>query len=557
MFDTVSLRLKLVLFSALALVGTLAVGLTGVFGINSGIQGVKEIGRERLPSVISLQAVREAQIALKSSTYEVALWETDSEAQEQFAVIAKEKRTAWKRIEGAWSEYEKIPKSTAESEMWNKFVQEWNTWKRFDQQTIELIDQLAANKEAAKQRSYFEKYFMLGGQQRASYLAAEKTLKEVVDINASRVSAETGRAEQSTQLAQTLLLVVGGLAVLTLVGLSLMITGSILRQLGGDPALAVEAARAIAQGNLRASIPLKTGDEDSLLASISYMQDQLRTLISQILGSADELSANARHLTDDVKLISERGTAEADAAGSTARAVEEITAQISHIEESAEAARNLSEQAGKLSHDGQEVANHAASEMARTLDSVRDSAELIHKLGTYSAEISNVVGVIKEVADQTNLLALNAAIEAARAGEQGRGFAVVADEVRKLAERTSKSTKDISSMIENIQSAVAAAINSMNSGRQRVEEGVGLVHGAATRMEQIHSGARDASQAVIDITHALHESGSNLQEITALMSNIVSMVEHNGVSIQAMSSLAKRTADMAGRLEQAAHRFTI
>ncbi len=194
------------------------------------------------------------------------------------------------------------------------------------------------------------------------------------------------------------------------------------------------------------------------------MQDQLRTLISQILQSADQLSASAGHLTADVKLVTERGAAEANAAGSTARAVEEITLQVQHIGESAESARHLSEQAGNLSHDGQKVANHAAGEMVHTLDSVRESAELIQKLGIYSAEISTVVGVIKEVADQTNLLALNAAIEAARAGVQGRGFAVVADEVRKLAERTGKSTQDISSMISNSQSAVSAAVDSMHGG---------------------------------------------------------------------------------------------
>ena len=557
MFDTMSLRLKLILFSVLALTGLITVGLTGVVGIRSGIEGVQQIGRERLPSVIALQALREAQIALKSSTYEVALWENDSEAQEQFAVIAQEKRKTWTRIESAWNDYEKIPKSAEENDSWGKFVQDWTTWKKFDRQTIELIEQLANNKEASKQHAYFEKYFLLGGQQRPSYLAAEKLLNQVLNINAHQVAQETERAEKSTQLAQTIMLLVGSTAVLTVVGLSLLITSNILRQMGGDPALAVQAARAIAQGDLRADIPVKPGDNESLLASIAYMQDQLRSLISQILQSADQLLARASHLTDDVKLMSERGAAEVDAAGSTARAVEEITSQVQHIGESAESARNLSEEAGKLSHDGQKVADHAATEMVSTLDSVRESAELIQKLGVYSNEISTVVGVIKEVADQTNLLALNAAIEAARAGEQGRGFAVVADEVRKLAERTGKSTQDISNMISNIQSAISAAVSSMRSGQQRVEEGVDLVHSAATKMEQIHAGARDASHAVIKITDALHTSSDNLQEITNLMSNIVSMVTHNGSSMQTMSSSATHIAELASQLEQLAHRFKI
>jgi methyl-accepting chemotaxis protein len=557
MFDQMSLRLKLMVFSLLSLIGLLAAVITGVFGIHSGIEGVKEIGRQRLPSVISLQAIREGQISLKSSTFEVALWENDTEAQDQFSDIAKDKKSTWARIDKAWQDYESIPKSAEENDIWKKFVAEWNAWKKFDQQTVALIEQLAANKEARKQPSYYEKYFMLGGQQRMSYLASEKLLNQVIEMNTQTVALETEHAESNTKIAQMIMFFVGGSAVVIVTGLGFAITASILRQMGGDPALAVSAARAIADGDLRASIPVQRGDNESLLASIAYMQDHLRTLISQILTSADQLSTSAHTLAKDVAKVANSGTAEMDAASSTAAAVEQIITRVNKIGDAAESARHLSEDSGKLSQEGQAVVNHAATEMANTLDSVRESSELIHKLGIYSSEISAVVNVIKEVADQTNLLALNAAIEAARAGEQGRGFAVVADEVRKLAERTGQSTQDISSMISNIQSAVKAAIDSMQNGRTRVEEGVSLVHSAASKMENIHSGATDASQAVNDITDALRESNNDLHEITNLMSNIVSMVDHNGVSVQAMARSANQIEVLADQLEQSAHRFKI
>ena len=557
MFDRMSLRLKLMVFSLLSLIGLLAAVITGVYGIHSGIEGIKEIGHQRLPSVIALQAIREGQTSLKSSTFEVALWENDTEAQDQFTDIVKDKKSAWARIDKAWHDYETIPKTAEENDIWNKFVADWNTWKKFDQQTVALIEQLAANKEARKQASFYEKYFMLGGQQRMSYLASEKLLNQVIEMNAKTVALETEQAEAKTQLAQMIMFFVGGSAVVIVTGLGFAITASILRQMGGDPALAVSAARAIADGDLRASIPVRRGDTESLLASIAYMQDHLRTLISQILTSAEQLSSSAHTLAKDVAKVAGSGAAEMDAASSTAGAVEQIITRVNKIGDAAESARHLSEDSGKLSKEGQAVVNHAATEMANTLDSVRESSELIHKLGIYSSEISAVVNVIKEVADQTNLLALNAAIEAARAGEQGRGFAVVADEVRKLAERTGQSTQDISSMISNIQSAVKAAIDSMQNGRTRVEEGVSLVHSAAGKMENIHSGAIDASQAVNDITDALRESNNDLHEITNLMSNIVSMVDHNGVSVQAMARSANQIEVLADQLEQSAHRFKI
>ncbi|MEY4591971.1 MAG: methyl-accepting chemotaxis protein [Pseudomonadota bacterium] len=557
MLDKMSLRLKLTLFSLFALIGLLAAVVTGIFGIQSGIQGIKELGHLRLPSVIALQAIREGQTSLKSSTFEVALWENDTEAQDQFVEIAKDKRKTWARIDAAWKDYEAIPKSPEENDIWNKFVQEWNVWKKVDQQTINLIDQLATNKNASKQATYFANYFMLGGQQRMPYLSSEKLLDQAIEMNTKIVATQTTQAESSTQLAQFIMFFVGGSAVFVVLGLAVLITSSIFRQMGGDPSEAVATARAIAEGDLQVHIHVASGDKQSLMASMAYMQEHLRSLISQILSSADELSRSSHTLAQDVIKVSQSGSAEMHAASSTAEAVEGIITRVNQISRAAESALDLSEDAGKLSLEGQDVVNHAADQMGSTLESVRESSELIHKLGVYSTEISAVVSVIRDVADQTNLLALNAAIEAARAGEQGRGFAVVADEVRKLAERTGQSTQDISNMIGNIQSAVTAAVNSMQNGRQRVEEGVDMVHTAASKMGNIHAGAKDASQAVNDITGALRESDTDLHEITRLMQNIVSMVNHNAQSIQTMSHSASKIEQLASQLGQSAHRFKL
>lgn len=557
MFERLSFRLKLVLLSAFALGALIAAVLVGVAGIRSGIDGVKEIGRQRLPSVIALQAIREIQTSLKSSTYEVALWENDADAQDQFAQIAVDKQKTWERADAALKEYEAIAKTAEESEIWSKFLAEWSIWKKVDLEIIELAKQLAANKDAGRQKTLFEKYFALGGQQRQPYVAAEKFLDNAIGLNAKIVAAETERAEKATSVAQTAMISVGIAAVVVVSGMALLLIASILRQMGGDPSIAVSAARAIAEGDLRVDVPVKPGDEKSLLASVAYMQDHLRRLIGEILGSAGLLSVSARDLASDVSHLSASGKSEAKAATSTAQAVSEITDRVKQVGESAEMAKRLSEEAGKLSREGQEVVRDASSEMNRIVQAVHDSAELIQKLGTYSNQISAVVNVIKEVADQTNLLALNAAIEAARAGEQGRGFAVVADEVRKLAERTGQSTQDISNMITNIQTAVTEAVESMHRGRERVEEGMSLVSSATVKMEHIHSGAVDASQAVNEITESLRISGKNLHDITELMGNIVNMVDVNSDSIGAMTRSATNIENMASRLEQAASRFRI
>ncbi len=282
MLDTMSLRMKLLLLSALAMMALITAVITGILGIRSGVQGIDEIGRHRLPSVIALQVIKEAQVALKSSTYETGLWENDYDAREQFEGIAKDKKQLWVRIDQAWKAHAAIPRSPEETALWNRFVKEWDAWKKIDLQLIDLINQLAANQEEARQQALYQDYFMLGGQQRQSYQAAEKLLNEVVDLNARKVEEETRRAEKSTRLAQNIMLAVGVSAIIATSLLAFLVTLSIMKQMGGDPGTAVRITRSIADGDLDVEVPIQPGDDSSLLAAMKTMREQLTMVVSDI-----------------------------------------------------------------------------------------------------------------------------------------------------------------------------------------------------------------------------------------------------------------------------------
>ena len=554
MLNNASLRLKLILLSGLGIIMLLLIAVTGILGISNGIDGVQEIGRNRLPSVLALQKIKELQIALKSSTFEVALWENDTEAQDMFADIAKDKKRLWESVDDAWKAYQGIAKSSEESDLWNKFSAEWNVWKKTDEEVIKLINELAANKDATQQKALYQKYYALGGQQRKSYLAAEKLLNQVMEFNAHNVESVTQKAETTTKLAQKIMIGGATVAIVLTLVLALAITSSILGQMGGEPSEAVAITKRIAGGDL--TVPIH-GNENSLLGSLASMQSHLRNLIREVLHSADELSQSARTLASDVAHVAQNGMEERTAANDTAREVQSIASRVNQMGDSAETARQLSERAGSLSQSGQAVINSAVGEMALISNTVSQSSGLIQNLGNYSSQISSIVGVIKEIADQTNLLALNAAIEAARAGEQGRGFAVVADEVRKLAERTSKSTEEITVMTGTIQNGVNEAVTSMQGVSARVGDGVKLVQDSAATMQNIHSGARDASSAVNDITQSLHEGNRSLQAIEERMSNIVNMVNNNSEAVQGMTVSARRIDELAAELTGSVRIFKI
>jgi methyl-accepting chemotaxis protein len=186
--------------------------------------------------------------------------------------------------------------------------------------------------------------------------------------------------------------------------------------------------------------------------------------------------------------------------------------------------------------------------------SVDQFAAQFNLLDQQSQQISAILGVIKAVAEQTNLLALNAAIEAARAGEQGRGFAVVADEVRKLAERT---TQEISDTITTIQNSTSQTVQSIEGEVRRVERGVGYAENAGVSAEELYSGAEKASHVVADISDALREQSQASVQIAQSVEKIAVMTEHNSATVTHMAEGANRLKQVAAALEQSMRRFSM
>ncbi len=366
-------------------------------------------------------------------------------------------------------------------------------------------------------------------------------------------------AEAQTLYQRTFLLIITAASALVIaVAIAgFLIIRSLTRDLGGEPAYAAEIARNIAAGNLAMTVVTKPNDSASMLAAMKEMQTRLKDMIAGILADAGQVSSTATELAASSGQVAESSRQQSEAASSMAAAVEEMTVSIGQVSENAHEARALSRRSGELSEQGAGVIQNAAAEMTQISDSVKQSSQIIAALEQQSGEISAIVNVIKEIADQTNLLALNAAIEAARAGEQGRGFAVVADEVRKLAERTSKSTQEIAGMIEKIQGGTHSAFASMEGGVARVSNGVTLANEAAGSITQIKTEAARVVQVVGDISNSLKEQSVASNDIAKNVEKIAQMSEENSAAVQETAKAAQHLEQLATSMQNTIGRFKV
>lgn len=319
-----------------------------------------------------------------------------------------------------------------------------------------------------------------------------------------------------------------------------------------------EAASRFASGDLTGRVKLAVKDELVDVAdSFNNMADHIGHLIDNIAQAVSRITHSSTELSVMSEQVARGSQEQSNAASDMAAAVEQITVSIAMVADSARRADEVAAESRMLSANGLQIVQSTVGEMRNIADSMRDSAVKVDSLSENSTQISEILGVIKSIADQTNLLALNAAIEAARAGEAGRGFAVVADEVRKLAERTSQATTQIGDMVEKIRVKTTKAVVGMEHGCAQTETGVELANRAGQSMELINDGAAQVTHTVSEIAAATQEQSTASTEIARNVERIARMAEENSQAVRQSAEAAQRMEEEAARLSAALQRFRL
>lgn len=382
-----------------------------------------------------------------------------------------------------------------------------------------------------------------------------QSVDALTDYQKSRNQVRYEEAAKAYKNAMLLMFIIGGIAIVLAVIVSVLITRSIVLPLHKS----IEVAGKIAEGDLTCKdLDAKSKDEIGALAkALNIMKKSLCDMIGKFSDTASHVASSSEELSATVTQITKRVEEQANRANQVATASVQMSQTVMDTAKNSSDIASSSVDTLKTAEDGERIVNKTVNEVQEISATVEDLAKTMTALGDRSKQIGEIVSVIKDIADQTNLLALNAAIEAARAGEQGRGFAVVADEVRKLAEKTAHSTSEIGEMINAIQAETEKAVVSMGEGTKKVKVGAELANQAGDGLRKIVDSVKGLQSMVQQIASATEEMSTVSEQISGDIEVIAAVSRETSAGSCQIGQESANLSKMATELRTDVGRFRV
>ncbi|MFZ2268352.1 MAG: methyl-accepting chemotaxis protein [Azonexus sp.] len=525
---------KLAMTVATFLLLIIATGGIALFQLGKVGSVADHIAEQELPSVRFAGAMRAEAIDFRNRETQLLIIRNASEIDE---TLGRQKKNLddLKKFE---NEYEKTALRDEQKTLLREYRKALDIYMKTHDQ---LVQQVRAG-EADKALAYFR------GEQRKAFRTLLPTIDKIVEDSAS--NSDRLRTESIEVRSEARIELIIGILLTAIIG---VVIGSMLYRSVVTPLEKVQGAIAqiVETKNFTHPIGISGNDEIARTANaIDSLTSTMRTTLSDFSVVIKELSDMATQLAVSAKHVEASSTEQSDSASTMAATVEEMTVSINQVADNAQSLAEAAEDSDGAATEGRTVMLQTVEQMKNIGGRIEDTSLSIKSLGQASIEITSIVQVIRDVADQTNLLALNAAIEAARAGEQGRGFAVVADEVRKLAERTSLATQEIAGKIEAIRSGTEKAGKQMEISVEQVACGMARANEANSAVDRIKSGFSRVDAEISAISSALKEQGQASNEIAGRIERVAQASEENSRSAEKAAVMSHELAGLAQRLRE-------
>ena len=529
-------------FLGFAFIALLVIVL-GVFAVNrmSTIrQASLDMETNQLPSVGFLGNITENVLRLRILSFRVLVNRDPAalqDAQTRIGVLVD-------KLRSAQASYAALPSQPEEAQLYKTFTATLDSYMQAQEQMLEL----------SRQNRLDEMRTLINTRIKDGTDQMGEQLNKLVALNtgyAKTASAEAGANYSSAIIG---IVVAAVMAALMTILLAWLLTRSIVTPLNR----ALLAAQTIADGNLSKTIEADGQDEPGrLLGALSIMQANLRKTIEQIAGSATQLGAAAEELSAVTQDASRGLQQQNNEIEQAATAVNEMTAAVEEVARNAVSTSEASNQSTQAAREGRDRVVETVDAIQTMTHDVHTTSLMIEGLAAQGRDIGKVLDVIRAIAEQTNLLALNAAIEAARAGEAGRGFAVVADEVRALAHRTAQSTQEIEKMVAGIQNGTGEAVASMQQSNQRTQSTLEMARAAGVALEQITQSIHLINERNLVIASASEEQAQVSREVDRNLVNIRDLATQSATGANQTSAASHELSRLAVNLNALVSRFVI
>ncbi|WP_419710025.1 methyl-accepting chemotaxis protein [Pseudomonas sp. NFX224] len=521
----------------------LLVIVLGVFAVNRMTvirQASLDMETTQLPSVGFLGNMTENVLRMRILSFRILVNRDPAalqEAQVRVGVLVD-------KLRSAQASYAALPSQPEEALLYKTFTATLDSYMQAQEQMLAL----------SRQNKIDEMRALINTRIKDGTDQMGEQLNKLVALNTDYAKAASAEAGENYSSAITGIVAVAVIAALMTILLAWLLTRSIVTPLNR----AVQAAQTIAEGNLSKAIEVDGKDEPArLLGALATMQASLRKTIEQIAGSATQLGTAAEELSAVTQDASRGLQQQNNEIEQAATAVNEMTAAVEEVARNAVSTSEASNQSTQAAREGRDRVVQTVDAIQTMTHDVHNTSLMIEGLAAQGRDIGKVLDVIRAIAEQTNLLALNAAIEAARAGEAGRGFAVVADEVRALAHRTAQSTQEIEKMVAGIQNGTGEAVASMQQSNQRTQSTLELARAAGVALEQITQSIHLINERNLVIASASEEQAQVSREVDRNLVNIRDLATQSAAGANQTSTATHELSRLAVDLNALVARFVV